>query len=260
MKRVALVSAVITAAGLLAGVAGAEDLTIVFQTTGPGGGGTSTQYLTSDRMRTSDGQTDMVYEFAAGRMTMIDHAKKQYSETTLAEIEAAMAAVNPEMEKMKAQLDGMPAAMREKMQAMMGGGGEVTLTKGGTREVAGYSTQEYTIARGDSMKMQVWTTSALRSPVSVADVRRFASFGSAASMANNPMFEGMSAMMEKMKEVEGFTLADSSTFTMMGRAMQSSREATEVREGAIPASTFDLAALAPGYEKVESPFARMGRR
>jgi len=259
MKRPALVAAAATAAALLAGPAVAQDLTIVFQTSGQGGGGTSTQYLTSDRMRTSDGQGDMIYEFAAGKMIMIDHKKKQYSEITLAELEAAMSAANPEMEKMKAQLDSMPAAMREKMQGMMGGG-EVTLTKGGTREIAGYSTQEYTVTRGDSMKLQFWTTTALKPPVSPAEVRRFASMGSMAAMANNPMFGGMSEMIEKMKQVEGFTLADSNTFTIMGRAMTSSREATEVRTDPIPASTFDVAALAPGYKKVDSPMGKMGRR
>ena len=133
MKRIASACAV---AVLLAAHAPAEDLTVVYQTSGQGGGGTSTQYFASDRMRTSDGDSDMIYEFASGKMTTIDHKKKEYSEITVAELEAAMSSANAEMEKMTAQLENMPPAMRERMQKMMGGG-EVTLTRGGTREIAG---------------------------------------------------------------------------------------------------------------------------
>ena len=111
------------------------------------------------------------------------------------------------------------------------------------------------------MKMQIWASSQLQPPVSLADLRRVASFqGPMAGMANNPMFKGMADIVDKMKEVQGFPLADSNTFSMMGRTVQSSREATEVRKGALPASTFDVATVAPGYKKVESPLKKMGRR
>jgi hypothetical protein len=47
---------------------------------------------------------------------------------------------------------------------------------------------------------------------------------------------------------------------MMGRAHDSSREATAVTTGPIPASEFDVASLAPGYKKVESPLSEIGKR
>ncbi len=241
--------------------AASEDLTIVSKTTGPDGDGTSTQYLSSERMRTSDGHGDLIFEYATGKMTQIDHKKKQYSETTLAELEAAMRAASGEMKKMAAQLEAMPPEMRKKMETMMGGGGEVVLTKGDTREIAGYATQEYTVTRGASMTMQLWTTTQISPPVSLAQIRRMTSFaGPMAAMAGNPMFKGMGELIEKMQEIEGFPLADANSFSLMGRSMQTSREATEVRTGPIPAATFDVAALTKGYKKGKSPVEKMGRR
>jgi hypothetical protein len=159
-------------------------------------------------------------------------------------------------------MEAMPAAMRERMQKMMGGvAGEVTVTKGGTREVAGYPTQEYILTMGEGTKMTFWNTTGLAMPVPAADLRKLAPFsGPMAAMANNPMFKGFGQLAEKMKELEGVTLADRTSMSMMGRGYESSREATEVRTGPIPASDFDVAAIAKGYKKVESPLAELGKR
>ena len=75
-------------------------------------------------------------------------------------------------------------------------------------------------------------------------------------MASSPMFQGLAKLTDEMKKIQGFSLADSTSMKMMGKDMQTSREASEVKKGAIPASTFDVAAIAPGYKKVASPSAR----
>ncbi len=249
-------------AALIAAPALAEDVVVVFKTEGPGGPGISTQYYSRERMRTADGQRDTIFEYASGTITNIDHKKKEYSQITLAEVEEAMEAMSARMEQAKAQMEAMPAAMREQMAKMMGGmGGEVTVTKGGTRDVAGYATQEYTMTMGEGMTMSLWNTSDLQLPVPAADLRKLASFtGPMAMMANNPMFKGFGQLAEKMREIEGFTLADQTSMRMMGRGSDSSREATEVRTGPIPVSDFDVAAIAKGYKKVESPLAELGKR
>jgi len=166
------------------------------------------------------------------------------------------------MEQARAQMESMPAAMRERMEKMMGGmAGEVTVTKGEAREVAGYSTQEYIVTMGEGTKMTLWNTTDLAMPIPTADLRKLASFtGPMAVMANNPMFKGFGQLAEKMKEIEGVTLADSTSVRMMGRGFESSREATEVRTGPIPPSDFDVATIAGGYKKVESPLAELGNR
>jgi hypothetical protein len=240
----------------------AEDVVVVFKTDGSGEAGTSTQYYSREHMRTTAGQQDTVFEYASGTITNIDHKKKEYSQITLAEIEEAMAAMNAQMEEARAQMEAMPAGMRERMAKMMGGmGGEVTVTKGGTRDVAGYATQEYQVTMGEGMTMSLWNTTALELPVPAADLRKLASFtGPMAAMASNPLFKGFGQLAEKMKEIEGLTLADQTSVRMMGRKSESSREATEVRTGPIPASSFDVAAIATGYKKVDSPLAELGKR
>ena len=117
----------------------------------------------------SGAEHDSIVEYATGKITSIDHKKKEYSEVTLAEMEAQMKAAAAEMEKasaqMKQQMEGMPPAMREKMEKMMGGVAEATtVTKGGTRKVAGYDCQDYTIAMGQAVKTQTCNTTALDAP------------------------------------------------------------------------------------------------
>ena len=132
-------------------------------------------------MRTGDAESETIVEYAAGKIVSIDHKKKEYSEITLAEMEAAMKAAAAKMEEanaqMKQQMAAMPPAMREKMEQMMGGGASsVTVTKGGTRQVAGYTCQDYTVAMGQTMTTKVCATTALQFPAPNVDYRKFASF------------------------------------------------------------------------------------
>jgi hypothetical protein len=251
------------AAALLAAPALAEDLTIVFKTTGGGGAGTSTSYYSSEKMRTGDAANETIVEYGPGKIVSIDHKKKEYSEITLAEMEAAMKEAAAKMDEanaqMKEQMANMPPAVREKMEKMMGGvAGAVTLTKGGTRQVAGYTCQDYAVAMGESMVTKICATSALQFPAPNVDHRRYASFaGSASAMANNPMFKSLGKMAEEMKKIEGFTIAESTSMKVMGKSMDTSKEAVEIKKGPIPASDFDVALIAKGYKKVAHPVTKM---
>lgn len=247
MKRFA--AAAFCTATICALPAAADDLTIAYRSTGGAGAGTATSYFSTERMRTSDADRDSLVEYASGRIVMIDHKKKEYSETTLAELEATMKAATAQMD---AQMANLPPAMRERMQAMTGGGA-VTVAKGGTRKVAGYDCQDYTVAMGSMGNLHVCATTAIAPPAPNVDYRRFASF---ASLGGNPMLKNLAAEMQK---IQGFTLAESSSMKMMGRAVESSKEATEVKRGPIPPATFDVAALTKGYKKVASPTARLGK-
>lgn len=250
-------------ASLLSVPALAEDLTIVFKTTGAGGAGTTTHYFSSEKMRTGDAESETIMEYAAGKIVAIDHKKKEYSEITLAEMEAAMKAAAAKMEEanaqMKEQMASMPPAMRQKMEQMMGGAASsVTVTKGGTRQVAGYTCQDYAVAMGEAMTTKICATTALQFPAPNVDYRKFQSFaGSAAAMANNPMFKSMGKMADEMKKIEGFTIAESTSMKMMGRSMESSKEAVEIKKGPIPSSAFDVATIAKGYKKVPHPVTKL---
>jgi hypothetical protein len=228
--------------------AAAEDLTITYRSTSGGVAGAAASYFSTERMRTGDAERDTVIEYASGRIVSIDHKKKEYSEITLAEMEAAMKAATAQMEQ---QMANMPPAIREKMQQMTGGG-TVTVTKGATKKVAGYDCQDYEVSLGGMGSMHLCATTAIAPPAPNVDYRRFASF---ASVASNPMLKNITSEMQK---IQGFTLAESSSMKLMGRSMETSKEATEVKRGAIPASAFDVAALTRGYKKVANPVTKMG--
>ena len=248
------------ALSLLAAPALAEDLTVVFKTTGTGAAGTNTHYFSNDKMRMGDANTETIMDYAAGRIVSVDHKKKEYSEITFAEMEAGLKAAAAKMDEASAQMQqqmaSMPPAMREKMEQMMGGGASaVSVTKGGTRQVAGYTCQDYTLAMGQAMSTKICATTALQYPM---DYRKYQALaGSAAAMANNPLFKSMGKMVDEMKKIEGFTIAESTSMKMMGRSMDSSREAVEIKKGPIPAAAFDVAAITKGYKKVAHPVTQM---
>ena len=243
--------------------AAAEDLTLVFKTTTKQGASTATSYYSTAKMRTGDAENETIVEYGPANIITIDHKKKEYSEITLAEMEAAMKQAAAKMEEankqMEQQMASMPPAMREKMQQMMGGAaGSVSVTKGGSRQVAGYSCQDYTIAMGETMTTKLCATTALAFPAPAVDYKRFASFAtSAGAMANNPMFKGMSKMADELKKIEGITIAEATSVKVMGRSMDTSKEAVEIKKGPIPASAFDVALIAKGYKKVPNPITKM---
>jgi len=56
---------------------------------------------------------------------------------------------------------------------------------------------------------------------------------------------------EKMRAIEGISIASSNSLSMLGKTVENSMEATEIRRGPIDASTFDVP---PGLKKVDSPW------
>jgi hypothetical protein len=235
----------------------AEDLTLVFKSTSKQGASTSTSYYSTEKMRNGDDQNETIVEDGPGKIITIDHKKKEYSEITLAEMEAALKVAAAKMAEMEQQLAQMPPAMREKMQQMMGGGAAaVTVTKGAPRQVAGYTCQDYTVAMGEAMTTKLCATTALAFPA--VDAKRFASFATTAGvMANNPMFKGMSKMADELKKIEGITIAEATSVKMMGQSIDTAKEAVEIKKGPIPAEAFDVAVIAKGYKKVANPLTKM---
>jgi hypothetical protein len=249
MRAPRLVLAAAAAAAVAAPVF-AEDLTVVFKTTGGGQVSSSTAYYTAENMRTTNAAGDTIIEYGPGRIVTIDHKRKEYSEITMAEMEAALA-------KMSAQMQEQMAALPPGMRQMMGGEvGEATVTKGAVRQVAGYSCQEYTITLGTSMTTHVCASTAVAPPTAKVDYRKYASL---AGMAKGPMFQSFAKLADELKKIQGFVLAESMSMKMMGHPIDSTREATEVKKGAIAASTFDVAAIAPGYKKVPHPLTKMAK-
>ena len=238
--------------------AAAEDLTIVYNLSENGQPkGTATHYVSSERMRMSQPDNDIIVEYASGRFVSIDHKKKEYWETTRDEMAAQLQQVTARLEatqkEMDAKMQNMPPALREKMAGIMGGmAAQVTVTPGaGGRKIAGYDTKPYTISMGDMMKQETWNTEALEFPTPAMDARN-------SMMAlNTPMMKGAKDLVEKMKQVKGIPLAETTTVKVLTKTVTNGREATEVKKGPIAASAF---ALPTGYKKVESPLAKMAQQ
>jgi hypothetical protein len=127
-------------------LAAAEDLTLVTRvTSGKGNTSTNTQYISSSKVRTGDGETDTIMDFASGKLVMLNGKKKEYSETSIEEIRAAMA-------QLEASMAGNPV-----MEKMMGKVGEVTVVKGNApRKIAGYDTEHYVMTMGENFRQEVW--------------------------------------------------------------------------------------------------------
>jgi len=215
--------------------AAAEDLTIVSTVNTPRGTTrTQTQYLSGSRLRMSGDERDTIVDLGSGKITLLDNRRKQYSETTLVEL--------------RAFLDQMDAAMsgRALFDRAIGATASVAVEKGPRgRKVAGYDTEQHTLTMGESMRMEVWTTAALDPPVHYFDARKvvYATMG--------PMGRRFDCLYDEMKKIKGFPLATALDYRMRVTRRQVSTEATEVRKGPIPESTF---AAPADYTKIESPF------
>lgn len=217
--------------------AAAEDLTIVSSvSTGKGAPVTATQYIATDKVRTSDGRYDIITDIASGRMVHIDHKKKTYWETTLEEMRQQFA----ELEKMLAD--------NPIMASMLGTATTVDVQKGSeTREVAGYVCDQYLMSIGKAFRFEIWAARGLKAPAQYHDAKKMAY----ATMG--PMASRFDKMYEAMKEIDGFPLLTEIDTGLMGMNLKVVSEATEVRKGPIPASTFEPPA---GYKKKKSPYAK----
>jgi hypothetical protein len=234
----------------------ADDVTIVYNMTENGQPkGTATQYVSSEKMRMSNPDNDIIVEYASGRFVSIDHKKKEYWETTRDEMAAQLQQMNAKMEeqqkKMQEQMANLPPAMREKMGNMMGGiAAQVEVKPGtGSKKIAGYDTKPYTITIGEMMKQELWNAD-IAFPTPAMDARN------SLMALNNPMMKGAGQLVEKMKSVKGIPLSETTTVKILMKTVTSTREATSVKTGAIDASAF---ALPAGYKKVESPLAKMAK-
>ncbi len=226
----------------------AEELTIVSTVTAMGQTKTSTAYLGAEKYAHHDGERAVVMEYASGRLVTIDFKKKEYWEASLAEMNAMAQQGAEKMKQIGEQMKQNPQ-VAQLMEKMMGGPiGTVTVQKGsGSRKVAGYDCEPYTIAMGEAIRLELWTTTALHPPAQMFDARR------AMVPPSNPMSQRFEKLFAEMKKIGGYPLAETTTMSVMGKSLVTSTEATEVKKGAIPASAFQVPA---GFKRVESPYRK----
>jgi hypothetical protein len=217
------------------GVASAEDLTVISQVTpAKGKPTTSSQFISKDKIRTSNGQLDTIVDVAAGKMIQIDHKKKTYFETTFEEMRQHFA-------QLAQMLNSNPM-----MESMMGKVSEVKIQKTSeTRDIVGYSCTKYVLSMGEKFRQILWVTSELKMPIEYYEASKmlYAMMG--------PMAARFEKMIDTMKTIEGFPLATDVDMKVMGMDASSESVATEVRKGPIPSNTFDAPV---NYKRKKSPF------
>lgn len=214
----------------------AQDLTVISKTTMGGRTGTSTQYMSSTKSRTSDGQTDTIIEFKTGRYVFVEHKKKAYWETTVEEMASYFASLEKNMK-------GNPM-----FDAMFGGSDDVKVEKGkSSRKIAGYDCDDYTMSMGAAFVVEFCAAKGLKPPPQYYEGRKF----SFASMG--PMGKRYTKMFDEMRKIEGFPLTLEMDVDMGGAKQKTLSEATEVKKGPIDESVF---AIPAGYKKTKSMFKR----
>jgi hypothetical protein len=214
----------------------AEDLTIVSTVKAKERTGTSTQYLSTTKARTSNGDTDTIFDYSTGAMIMVDNRKQEYYETSAAEL----AAMFDRMRQMGAN---------NPLGGLLGGKvSEVSVQKvEGARKIAGYDCDHYLLSMGDDMKFDIWSAPDLKAPMQYYDASK------APYAAMGPLGMRFEKMFEEMKKIKGFPLSTGINAKMMMIKLDTLVEATEVKKDPIPPTAFDPPA---GYKKRDSPFKK----
>jgi hypothetical protein len=236
MKLRTPLSALALSAGLIGAAAlSAEDLTVVSKVTFANREGTSTHFIGSDRSKTSSRDGDSIVSFADGKVTFVDHREKQYWETTVDEMEEYWDRMARKLRTSGAG-DMFDLRAKPRLEKLKG-----------DKKVAGYSCEHWSLEIGDALEVDFWAAPGLVPPPRYYDGRRLS------AIAMGPMGALLQKMYEELKNVKGFPLSTAVIIRTPFSRMESDEEATEVRKGPIPASTFDVPA---GYKKVKAPFDR----
>ncbi len=201
-----------------------------------------THTFTAAMARFDQGDRATIVDFATGRVVNLHMKKRQYSETTFGEIERAMSSMSSQMEK---ALAGIPEGLRNQM--MGDASREVTITRGETRTIAGVECRNYIVTLGETMRMETCAATAIRPPFDPVNFRNLA----LATSPIGPATSGINRMVEKMRAIEGISIASSNSLSTLGKTVENSMEATEIRRGPIDPSTFDIP---QGFRKVDSPW------
>lgn len=181
---------------------------------------------------------------------VLDDGKKEYSEMTFDQMEGMMKKVGGKMEEAMAEMEKQMASLtpeqQKMMKEMMGGKlpgvaakGKLDVRKGGeTKSIGGYACARYAVTRDGEEFMTLWTTTGITGVAAMGEEMK--EFGKRMA-ALNPM--GDKTETEAMFAVDGFPMQTS--------AAGVTTTVTAVKEGAVPATMFDVPA---GYKKVKSEF------
>jgi hypothetical protein len=239
----------------------AQDLTIVSKMTRDGGPPEAKiSYISSDHARISMGDgNDVIVDFKIGQISTLDAKKKTYYVTTRADLDALAAKMqeqmnSPEMKKAQEQMKNLPPEARSRMEAMGGMFAVEAQDVGTTRKIAGYTCENWKMTMGQFSRSEECLTSELKFPPQAWEMYRAFADSMKSMMASfGPMAAKVAEMQEQLKKMKGFPLANTTTTEIMGHRSVIASEVTEVKQGSIPASAWEIPA---GYTKVDNPMLK----
>lgn len=231
-----------------------DDLTLTSRVTrADGKTSTALTYISKDRvlLQHGDGKESLV-DGTTGLMTSIDTNKRTYYVTTRADMDAFMAKMaermnSPEMKKAQAEM--------QKHSEATGAMFAVDVHKtGGSRKIAGFSCDVWTLSVGKMSTTEECLTNELKLPVQIWDMYKKYSESMRNAMASmGPMGASNTKMQDQMKNMKGYPLSTQTTMEIMGHKTVVGSEVTSVSHASIPASAFQIPA---GYTKVENPMMK----
>lgn len=259
MRATAISFAILLTASILAADQG---LTIVSKVTRDDGTtSTSTSYIGEEHIRWSGGaEGEVIIDSKAGQMTTIDNKKKTYFITTRQDVDAMAAKIqeqmnSPEMKRAQEAMKNLPPEQRQRMEAAMGSMFTMDVHKLDTsRTIAGYKCDDWAVNMGQMSKTVECVTNDLKFPPQAWTMYRSMADSMKSLMgAMGPMRANMDSMTEQMKKIKGFPLATKTTTSILGRTSVTSSEITEIKNGSIPSSAWDIPA---GYTKIDNPMTK----
>ena len=238
--------------------AASQGLTIVAKMTRDDGTTmTTTSYISEDHARWSGGgEGEVILNAKSSEMIIINNSKKTYSVITKKDIDEMAAKIqeqmnSPQMKQAQEAMKNLPPEQRKRMEAAMGSMMTMNVEKiGTTHTIAGYKCEDWVTTMGQFSKtVQCVSTEVKYPPQAWGIYRDFADSMKTLMSAMGPMKPNMDSMMEQMKKMKGIPLSSKTTVSVMGHTSTSSTEVTDIKNGSIPDSAWEIPA---GYTKVEN--------
>ncbi len=180
----------------------------------------------------------------------IDPAKKEYSETTFAQMEEmaqkAEGKMDAAMAKMREKMRNMPEEQRKMVEKMMGGkmpgmsaesNGPIRVnTTGDKKTISGFACTKYVVQQGDQTLSTLWVTKEVRGFNELAE--DWKAFSNRMARLAQRFGKGLS---EASKQIDGFPIQTEAAGVVT--------TVTKLERRATPASEFEVPS---GYKKVKS--------
>jgi hypothetical protein len=225
----------------------AAELTVVGRYTMANGDTlTRTSYYTTKQVRTTLPNGDeIIYDHSAGRIALIDHARKRYWEGPKAQADSIATQIRAE--RMRAAAAAVTPESREALNRIYNAVTDsVHVEKTGrTRKIAGYSCSEWVLTAGHLLRQERWVARALDVPDYSSEVEKVVM-----AAILDPLGSGLMKLVLQARTMDGLGLAGKLSYHTVRQQGEFSWEASSVSSAKIPPEAWKIP---EGYERWQPP-------